>query len=440
LDGKKLRVFSAGQVPTEINYIGSDNLQNIFLNPVSIEFNSDDNILFVADPPKNKIYRLDVNLNDISPYITYTLSIGGLGNENDKFNSPSELSYINDSLFVLDYNNNCVKEFNNDLNWIYTYQIDEFLTDTPTNIAIHPEFKLVYVLCKSKTIYVFDHLGKYNFSSFKLNQISENILKMIFDEAGEFLYFITQNNVYKYSSVGDYVTQLNLPSTTYIGGKSSFNRSLLLFNNTTIIKLQDILEIHKIGQGLPTKYWSMDQLTLDRNEFASDTNYNRALTRITQNIKMFRDSLNAKLVIATEQTSTNVVNYFSIVPISVSDRPVFTTDVENETIGIGVNELHVPQVLNRELSKLYDAVYQLKQFLDIKNFNVQAATNCAGQFCWSWKAMSCYNLTFPALRVCSINPVTYSELENVFTNVSYAPTKTWGEATSTCCSNVVPPV
>jgi hypothetical protein len=53
--------------------------------------------------------------------------------------------------------------------------------------------------------------------------------------------------------------------------------------------------------------------------------------------------------------------------------------------------------------------------------------------------MSCYRLTFPAIRICSVNPITYAELESSFP-VSYAPTKTWGLAKSECCNNVIPPV
>ena len=181
---------------------------------------------------------------------------------------------------------------------------------------------------------------------------------------------------------------------------------------------------------------------MDRDELASDTNYNRCLVRMAQNLKTFRNSLNYKLVLATEQTSTNIITYFASVPIAISDRPIFDPTIEGEVLSVGVNELHLPQSINKELIKLYSAVYDLKSFLDITNYNIQSnntSGGCGSQFCWSWKAMSCYNLTLPAVRICNINPITYAELESSFP-VSYAPTKTWIDATSECCNKVIPPV
>lgn len=446
IDGTKFRSLSAGNFAPEINFIGASDLDSVFLTPISIETNQAGDIVYVADPPKNKIYRFDMEFNGYNSTLNYTLNIGNLGSKQDtnKFNSPSELAFELGNLFVLDYNNYCVKQYNADLNWIHTYSADEFDEDQPINIAIHPKFGFLYVLTKSYTVYVFDLLSETYFSKISLPQTSsKKIIKMIFDEVGDFLYIITTNNVYKYSSSGYYISELNLPSgLTYTGGKKASNRSILLFTEKSIIKLQDVLEVHRIGEGLPSQYWSKDQLIVDKDELASDTNYNRCLIRMAQNLKTFRNSLNYKLVIATEQTATNVITYFASIPIAISERPVFDATIEGEILGVGVNELHLPQSINKELIKLYSAVYDLKSFLDITNYNIQGNNNsggCGSQFCWSWKAMSCYNLTLPAVRICNINPITYAELETSFP-VSYAPTKTWAKATSECCNKVIPPV
>jgi GLEYA domain len=447
IDGSKFRAFSAGNYAPEVNFVGVSDLDFVFLNPISIEADDTGTILYVADPPKNKIYRFDMEYNGYNSVLNYTLNLGNLGSKQDtnKFNSPSELAFALGNLFVLDYNNYCVKEYNADLNWIHTYSTDDFDTDQPINIAIHPSFGFVYVITKSHTVYVFDNLANDYMSKFTLPQTSsKKIVKFIFDEIGDFFYVITTNNIYKYTSSGYYITELDLPSgLTFVGGKKDSNRSILLFTQKSIIKLQDILEVHRVGEGLPSQYWSKDQLILGKDEFASDVNYNRCLVRMAQNFKTFRDSLNYKLVLVTEQTQTNVVEYFSSIPISVFDRPVFDDTIEGETLGVGVNELHLPQIINKELIKLYNASYSLKSYLDINSYNAQSNnTNnggCGSQFCWSWKAMSCYNLTFPVVRICNINPITYAELETSFP-INYAPTKTWAAATSECCNKVIPPV
>ena len=446
IDSTKFRSFSAGNFAPELNFIGASDLDSVFLKPISIETNDAGDIVYVADPPKNKIYRFDLEFNGYYSALNYTLNIGNLGSKNDtnKFNSPSELAYGLGNLFVLDYNNYCVKAYNADLNWIHTYSSDDLLDDHPVNIAIHPKFGFLYVLSKSNTVYVFEPLSDNYFSKFILSHVSsKKIVKIIFDEVGDFLYVITTNNVYKYSSSGYFISELDLPAgLTYIGGKRSTNRSFLLFTEKSIIKVQDILEVHKVGEGLPTQYWSKDQLIVNRDELSSDTNYNRSLVRMAQNLKTFRNSLNYKLVLATEQTATNVITYFASVPITVADRPIFDLTLESEILGVGVNELHIPQTINKELIKLYNAVFDLKSFLDITNYNLQSnniSGGCGSQFCWSWKAMSCFNLTLPAVRICNINPITYAELETSFP-VSYAPTKTWIGATSECCNKVIPPV
>jgi hypothetical protein len=450
LDGTTFRAFSADYTATEITLAGASDLKSTFLSPISIAVDETGTLVYVADPLKNKIYRLDLELNIEIPTVNYSLNLGGLGTVNDtnKFNSPSELVYENGSLFVLDYNNYCVKQYNRDLNWLYTYITDEFTNDHPINITIHPFYKFVYILTKSKTIYVFDELSNTYFASFKIDEVSTNtnnpIIKIILDDTGDFLYVLTKTTAYKYSSSGYFVTNLSLPSgVNYISAKKSKNKHLLFITSNSIIKVQDILEIHKIGSGLDTNYWTKDQLVIGKDEFASDINYNRSLVRIGQNIKSFRNSMNAKLVLATEQTTTNVVTYFTSVPISNKDLPIFDGYVENDSSFVGVNELHTPQTINKMLTNLYGATSAMKSFLDITTFNINNNSNnqgtCANKFCWSWKAMSCYNLSLPAIRICNINPITYAELEANFP-VSYAPSKTWVSANSDCCNNVTSPV
>ena len=440
LDDKNLICLSGNNFSNKIDLVGSSDLETTFLNPISIELDETGTIAYVADPPKNKVYRFDLNFENVAT-LNYTLNVGGLGSLQDtnKFNSPSELAYAQENLYVLDYNNNCIKQYNTNLNWTYTYSIDEFYSDIPVNIAVHPKFRLLYVLTKSKIVYIFENLSQNYFSKFEIPEVKDDVVKIIFDEVGEFIYILTKNNVYKYSSSGYFITELDLPSgVNYVSAKSSKNRSLILISEKCIIKVQDILDIYKVGEGLPSNYWSKDQLIVDRNEFSSDTNYNRSLKRMTQNIKMLRDTFNYKLVLATEQTSTSVVTYFAAVPISVSERPVFEDLIELEELGIAVNELHVPQVINRELVRLYNAIVQLNYYLNINSYNVQE-NKCEGDFCWSWKAMSCYKLKLPIVRICNINPITYAELEYGFP-FSYAPTKEWGKAVSECCNKSIPPV
>jgi hypothetical protein len=158
--------------------------------------------------------------------------------------------------------------------------------------------------------------------------------------------------------------------------------------------------------------------------------------------------MDSKFVIVNETTPYGgTFTYFSKTPILVSSRPSFSSYIENENVQVGVNEFNIPQVLNRELSKIYDSLSYLAGYLsvtDVRNLT-GVNTGCSDPFCWSWKAMSCYNLTLPVIRICNINPITYAELQSNFPNTySFSTlqqgfTKTWGAAKSDCCTDTFYP-
>jgi len=445
LEGNTFKALSSTYFAPDINLNGTDGLKTTLLNPVSLEMNEDGTVAYIVDPPNNKVYRFDLQFSTTPPELNYSINIGGLGTsfDNNKFNSPSEISYASGRLYVLDYNNDCIKQYNSLLNWRYTYRNPIFEIEQPITIAAHPKFNMLYVLTDNKIIYIFDDLSSDYIASFNIKEVVGDVIKMSFDESGDFIYILTTNNVYKYSPSGYYITTLILSKSilNFVSIKKASNRSMLLITKNSVIKIQDILSVYRIGGGIHSEYWSKDQLLIDRNEFSSDINYNRSLIRMGQNIKTFRKTLNYKLVLATEQTSNGIVTYFAKAPISYTELPMFDDTIELDSIGVGINELHVPQTINKELIKLQNALMSLKDFLDIKQLtleNSKLLDKCGGEFCWSWGAMSCYNFKLPVIRICNINPITYEELENNSITV-YAPNKSWNLATSDCCSKVPTP-
>ena len=443
LDGTKFRAFSAGAVPIERNFYNSENIQSLLSNPLSFDVDETGQTVYLCDSPTNKVYKFNIDLSN-NPAINIELSMGGFGSgiDHNKFNSPTQILYSNNYIYVLDYNNSCIKQFNVDLNWVYTYNADILDQEKPISIAVHPSTQLLYVLTNNYKILIFDNLSNELFETIDISYISDNTLtleKILFDENGDFFYILTNLSIFKFTTSGLFITELNLPSTstfTYKNIKRSPNKSFIISTPYALEKVQDVLEIFKLGNGLPSQYWNNEQLKVKNEELPSDLNYNRSLIRIAQNIKTFRDTLNAKFIIASEQTKYGIITYFSWIPVDVTkDLPVLDPDVENENLGVGVNELHVPSVFNRELKKLYTSIESLKSFLEIQNvsINVGNNNNCAGQFCWSWSAMSSYNLSLPVIRTCNVNPITYFELSEAFP-ANYAPTKTWAEAISKCCS------
>jgi len=463
LDKNRVRMFNNNHFkPSEYPFINSEDLNLEFISPTQMDTSPDGGYVYVLDPPRNKIVCLEVDLD--LPALNVSINVGGFGSKEDpnKFNAPSDLCCSENHLFVLDYNNKCVKEFTQDLNWVHTYYTSNFNTNQPLYIASNFD-GMAYVLCKDYTIYVFDSSKSEPIFNFSIASVIRSVVprrstvkKITFDEAGEFLYVLVSvpgggSRLFKFSAAGMFIGSWATPvGFTATSIRKSHSRHLLICSAHAIIKLQDVVNLFKIGNGLPYDYWTKDQLIINKNEFATDTNYNRSLVRIAQNIKMFRNMLNAKFSKVTEKTFNGVVTYYALVPVSVQERPLFDDAVENETLGVAVNEYHIPQVLNRELRKLHESIVSLKEFLDISaislpDFKIEnsgISVLCPNGFCWSWSAMASYNLSLPTVRICNVNPITYAELRSSFP-IQYESgdwTKTWDGATSDCCSNISSPL
>jgi hypothetical protein len=446
LDNYKLRCFynkSYKPIETFFDLSSSWNLEMVAPNSLDIDLETSD--LFIVDPPRNKIVRLNVDLQ--TPAINFSVNVGGFGSRLDssKFNAPSQVVVANNSVFVLDYNNKCVKEYTKDLNWMHTYYHPDFETNSPISIASN-QTGLVYIATSTFKIYIFSDANPstpvVNFTLTEMQNLNIKIVKIILDKFGGFLYVNGIKKTFKYTStpiktnnnsyVGVFIGIMNLNfSSSSI--KNGSNQNLFLSTKNAIIRVQDIVALFKIGKGLPYSNWTQEQLLLNKQEFASDLNYNKCLQRLVQNVKTFRNNLNAKFVKSLKKTAVGDVSYFAMAPISVSDLPVFEDDVENELVNIGVNELHIPQVFNREISKIYRSLDLLRNFLNISQISEPTTQTIQESFCWSWKATSCYNLTLPSIKVLDVNPITYTELKADFP-VDYAPSKYWKDAQSNCCS------
>lgn len=451
LDGTNFRAFSAEKTAKEITFDNINAINQLLVNPVSIETDEEDNV-YISDSFTNKVYKFNLSFDYISE-INVQLSVGNFGGKNEplKFNSPQEISFVGNHLYVHDYNNSCIKQYTNDLNWVKTYYIDDFENYKPVNFAIHPQTLFVYVLTNNGKVYVLDNNGNYitNFPLTNILSIDVKPVKIIFDEGGDFMYVISNNLVLKYTILGNFIALGNIPYGTdvtysnglpinYTSARSSFGRSIVLSTNNSILKFHDIVTLFKIGEGLNYQFWDVNQITLSREQFVDDISYNMSFDRLVQNIKSFRNIVDSRFVIVTEQKPYGTIEYYAKSPISIYDRPSFSDDIEFDNVKVGVNEFNIPQVLNRELVKIYDALNYLADYLSITDVNSLSSINtgCGSPFCWSWKAMSCYNLSLPVIRICNINPITYAELESGYPqDYLYANTNIWGKAISdkNCC-------
>lgn len=452
----RLRIYKNSNLPIPISFNNQDELLATLTNIISFDISDDGKILFVLDSIQNKVYRIDIDFDannslyqTYNPILSLTHNIGSYGDESDPFtfNNPIQVLYINNFVYVLDYNNKCIKSYTNKLDWNFTHKVAIFEQNEPIAFAVQKDTRFLYVLSKTK-IYVLPHRSNRVTSTFDISSLEDlNPKKIFFDEAGEFFYIVTDNYVFKYTALGLYMDVLELPAgqfgeqLNFITGKGGYGRNILLATSTAIIKCQEVTEILKTGQGLDVDYWTLDQILINPNELSQDLVINRALSRLCYNLVNFKNSLESKLLIASESTPAGVIEYFRLYPIKTNLRPNLVNDVETNRVAVGVNELHTPSVVNRELKKIYDSCLIIKKFLDIETVTTESEVGrsidkCPSAFCWSWKAMSTYDIKKPLIRTCNINPISFRELQRRFTNTDYVETKTWEEASSLCCSNV----
>jgi len=437
IDGNNIRFLNNSQNPQDIIFKNRLEINDIIKFPTAFDIDDSGQNMYICDSVSNRIYNVYIDFENL--VLNLNLNLGGFGNykDNNKFNAPNEIRYFNENVYVLDYNNKCIKQYNKTLNWLFTYFNDDLEKNGIFGFDIHPTTSLVYVLAGNNTVYIYDNQSNILYETITLNEISDGslVLKLIFDDNGDFMYILTEKNVYKYSAFGYFINTFNIPkgsTINYNNIKKADQKGIIISSNNCIFRCQDILNIYRIGKGLSYKYWSLDQLMVSEDEFASDIVYNRSLVRVAQNIKTLRETINFKFGILTEPTANGSTSVFTLLPVTKNDLPVFDADIENETLGVGVNELHIPEVLNKELLKLYNALDLLRDFLSIKNVNT-IKNDCTKSFSWSWKATACYNLVKPIIKICGINPISFAELDaNVVYLYAPNPTTTWAQASSYC--------
>lgn len=468
LNKNGFKIYKNSNKLQEVKFDNYSDIFNTFTNIISMDIDSLGKKIYLIDSFQNKLCRIDIDFDSTNslyetynPILSLTRIIGSYGDEVDPFtfNNPTQVLFNNNIVYVLDYNNRCIKSYSDKLEWIYTYRPSVFNDNIPLSIAVHKSTNSLYVLTKDK-IYIIQNRTNTIISTLNISNISSLVPKKIFfDQTGEFFYVITSLSsskgailggsgdssiVFKYTALGLYMDFLEIPKQQYNTGKSGLNRSIFLATDKAIVKCQEITDIVITGEGLDTEYWTDDQVLVKPDEMVQDLVINRVFSRLCQNIVTFKNSLESKLELTEESTPAGIITYFRSYPVSSNERPNLGYDVENNTVEVGVNEIHSPSVLNREFKKIYDSLLQIKYFLDIETKTAESEIGknldkCNSAFCWSWKAMSTYNLKRPMIRTCNINPISFRELTTSFTS-TYTQTKNWSNATSSCCSNVKTPI
>ena len=443
LDDSQLRIFTNTGTPQENTneWSGYNSLIKPISGITSIWADQNNTTLIVSNQITNKIsvFNLDPNTKTI----TFQNSIGAYGNrlDPDKFFAPTHITKSQDIIYVLDYNNACIKTYTDSLGYKFTYYANEFDGNKIVTFSVHPTTGFIYILTLNNTLYIFEpNQSKYFFK----NQIlppSTDTLKLIqVDESGDFFYATSSNALYKFTSSVAYVGSTNIsedPETNISCIRPGFDRRLLIGGKHYMLVLEDYPSFYAIGEGTNTSSWSLSALLTEPAQFPTAVVYNQRFNRFIQNLKDFRRSINASFALVTEQTTSGTMYvYFALNPISgeqILQKIPFSDALTNNQILVGENEIHSAQTLNRPLTQLFDGLDQLRKFLSIEDISINGLQSCKEPFCWSWKAMSLAPLSLPMIFICGTNPVSFEELMSNFPFNNNVNTTLWKNASSNCC-------
>jgi hypothetical protein len=443
LDDNQLRIFTNTGTPQETTeeWIGYNSLIRPVSGIASIWVDQNNTTLILSNQITNKIsiFNLDSNTRTI----TFYNSIGAYGNrlDPDKFFAPTYITKVQNTIYVLDYNNACVKTYTDSLGYKFTYYADEFEGNKIVSFSVHPTTGFVYILTIGNTLYIFEpNQSEYFFKS-QILPLTTDTLKLIqLDESGDFFYATSSTALYKFASSVAYVGSANIsedPETNISCFRSCFDRRLLIGGKHYALVLEDYPSFYAIGEGTNTSSWSLSALLTEPAQFPTAIIYNQRFNRFIQNLKDFRRSINASFALVTEQTTSGTTYvYFALNPIpgeQILQKIPFSDVLTNNQILIGENEIHSAQTLNRPLSQLFDGLDQLRKFLSIEDISINGLQSCKEPFCWSWKAMSLAPLSLPTIFICGTNPVSFEELMSNFPFNNNVNTTLWKNASSDCC-------
>lgn len=411
--------------------------------------------LYILDNLSNKIFKVTLNISlntfsselSIGGYGVLSQTIGGYGGKDEaaKFYSPSSFHFKGEDLYVVDNNNFCVKQFSSNLGWKKTFFIEEFRTDNPIGILVntakqqgtyyHPSF--LYVLTNTGKIYLLKQDGSiYNTI---ILQHTETPIKFILDYAEEYFYVIYSKFVVKYSILGLYINIVNIVpgDLSFISGCSDSYHNIYIADSRRLFKFLDVTEDFSIIRPeYNSLYWAESDLIVKEDEFFQDWVINRSLKRLAYNVEIFQKSIHSRFGITSTYSLADILTYFTAIPITNANSLFCENLIER--VGVGANELVLAQVVNRSLEKIYACINDLKSYVRATYLTAEeGGNNCSDTFCWSWKSTSCFNVKLPILRVCNINPITFTELTDGFTG-TYAPSNKWYDAYGDCCEGIRP--
>lgn len=338
----------------------------------------ENNTMFVLDTSANRVVKYDASgfLTDntiLQDRLVYVDSMGGFGDYTDQsfFNSPQSIDTYKSHLYVLDSGNGCVKQFDQDLNWVTTYRLfRDFLSAYPVQLS-HDSDGNMYVLTDQTKILKYDNNFQ-NKTELYLDTSSasgEFFKKIIFSATDKNIFYVLSNkHVYKYlvnqpkDQIGKYLPYLyrfntdetNVDFVSLPGSNNTGDYNILFSSNNGAGKFSvwyDNLNLFDVLSLPDFDVYTLDEINVSSDEYLQSWVFNKALSKLIINHMRLRDQIIGKFL-ARKDVYGNITfrgtRYF--LPAELANL-VFQQDL---TYFIGMNEIFQNTIVNRCLEKLFN--------------------------------------------------------------------------------------
>jgi len=366
-----------------------------------------DDKLFVCDTERNNIVSFNISgfVNDDNHrYLKFFENkiIGSNGGirDNYQFNNPSIIDFYSNELHILDYGNQSIKVYNEDLGHLRTVRkLRTFEQYLPSVIKIY-----------NSNYYWLTRDGKLLILDFDLNIKSINDLKIRFiDEyidltiTNKNIYILTKNNVYKFfTSNLQYVGSFKFPykvksQLKLINAISNgeYDNLYVYYKNPrgALLSFEENEYYFNLLSDYEFEIFSKQELFLKKEEFNSSFAYNKSINKILKNILQLRNFIYRKVNTKISETGEYIfdgVKYFNPEDLLITN---YETNFNNY---IGVNEIFSSSVLNRVITETFNLCQDISKLLQSNTYFNE------------------FKVSFLASSKIAIMQETYPDIENSF--------------------------
>jgi hypothetical protein len=262
-------------------------------------------------------------------------------------------------------------------------------TPTPSNYSYQTPYKVFEIDQFNNLVSTFIIPNNLDYVNADANITSTtNINKMVIDPSGVFLYFITDEYIYKYLTSGRALNRLTTPSKATLGGienlKTGFIDDRLNFFVATdkrIFKYVDIPETLDLytASTTDTLLTPISSIEIKSDEFIQDWVYNKSVLRLLQNHEILYKAIKYKYDINLDGKGNLIVPYESINTgfnvLSLSSIDITKPYTVNQDFFVHSNEFVSSSVINRVLTNIYNLQLDLLQLVSPRITKALPAAN-----------------------------------------------------------------